>query len=52
VTLSTVDSQAFPVVAKTWNALLDSIVSTSSVDSFHHELKTLLGYSDRSGVST
>jgi len=40
--LSTIGSRAFPVAAaaKIWNALLDSVVSASSIDSLRLQLQT------------
>jgi len=41
--LSTIGSHAFPVAAaKIWNALPDSLVSITSLQSFRRHLKTLL----------
>ena len=48
---SVIVSQAFPVaVTNIWNALPDSVISSSSIDSFHHQLKKLFCSSDRSAV--
>jgi len=41
--LSTVDSRAFPVVAaRVWNGLPEAVVSSSSLQTFHRQLKTHL----------
>jgi len=39
--LSTIGGRAFPVAAsQIWNSLLDTVVSTSTLRSFRHQLKT------------
>jgi len=43
IKLSTVGSRAFPVVAaQVWNGLPEVIVSSSSLQTFHRQLKTYL----------
>ena len=50
--LSTTGSRAFPVAAaKIWNALLDNVVSASSINLFQHKLEIFL-FSDLSVIST
>jgi len=43
IKLSTVGSYAFPVAAaQVWNSLLDAVISSSSLQTFRHQLKTHL----------
>jgi len=43
IKLSTVGSRAFPVAAaQVWNGLPEAIISSSSMQSFRHQLKTHL----------